>query len=140
MCSNQLQDIVNKLHTKELSLNNLLTSGVLNESIIEYIDPDEQNKSLICFEPNKIKKELIYAAHDKNFVDETLNKFPENDEFFFPLHFSPSTKPNAFIFYSVMDLDDKYINLVYDWNKKSLIFNKIMSAKLLLIKSRSSSL
>jgi acetoin utilization deacetylase AcuC-like enzyme len=31
-------------------------------------------------EPNKIKKELIYAAHDKNFVDETFNKFPENDE------------------------------------------------------------
>ena len=31
-------------------------------------------------EPEKIKKELIYAAHDKNFVDETINKFPENDE------------------------------------------------------------
>lgn len=31
-------------------------------------------------EPEKIKKELIYAAHDKDFVDETINKFPENDE------------------------------------------------------------
>ena len=30
-------------------------------------------------EPEKIKKELIYAAHDKDFVDETINKFPEND-------------------------------------------------------------
>ncbi|MDB9818580.1 histone deacetylase family protein [Pelagibacterales bacterium] len=41
----------------------------------------EENFANISFvEPNKIKKELIYAAHDKNFVDETLNKFPENDE------------------------------------------------------------
>ena len=31
-------------------------------------------------EPEKIKKELIYAAHDKDFVDETFNKFPKNDE------------------------------------------------------------
>jgi acetoin utilization deacetylase AcuC-like enzyme len=37
-------------------------------------------KYLTIEEPNKIKKELIYAAHDKNFVDETINKFPENDE------------------------------------------------------------
>ncbi|MDB9986334.1 histone deacetylase family protein [Pelagibacterales bacterium] len=41
----------------------------------------EENFANISFvEPNKIKKDLIYAAHDKNFVDETLNKFPENDE------------------------------------------------------------
>ena len=31
-------------------------------------------------EPEKIKKELLYSAHDKDFVDETINKFPENDE------------------------------------------------------------
>lgn len=41
----------------------------------------EENFADISFvEPNKIKKELIYAAHDKNFVDETLNRFPKNDE------------------------------------------------------------
>ena len=34
-------------------------------------------------EPEKIKKELIYAAHDKDFVDETINKFPENDEIYY---------------------------------------------------------
>ena len=34
-------------------------------------------------EPEKIKKELIYAAHDKDFVDETINKFPKNDEIFY---------------------------------------------------------
>ncbi len=49
------QDIVNKLHTKELDWNNLLTNSTLNESIIEYIDPDEQNKSLVCFEPKNVK-------------------------------------------------------------------------------------
>ena len=34
-------------------------------------------------EPEKIKKELIYAAHDRDFVDETINKFPENDEIYY---------------------------------------------------------
>ena len=34
-------------------------------------------------EPEKIKKKLIYAAHDKDFVDETINKFPENDEIYY---------------------------------------------------------
>ena len=34
-------------------------------------------------EPEKIKKELIYAAHDKDFVDETINNFPENDEIYY---------------------------------------------------------
>ena len=34
-------------------------------------------------EPEKIKKELIYAAHDKDFVDATINKFPENDEIYY---------------------------------------------------------
>jgi acetoin utilization deacetylase AcuC-like enzyme len=41
---------------------------------------EENFANISLVEPNKIKKELIYAAHDKNFVDETLNKFPENDE------------------------------------------------------------
>ena len=34
-------------------------------------------------EPEKIKKELIDAAHDKDFVDESINKFPENDEIYY---------------------------------------------------------
>jgi acetoin utilization deacetylase AcuC-like enzyme len=41
---------------------------------------EENFANISLVEPNKIKKELIYAAHDKNFVDETLNRFPENDE------------------------------------------------------------
>ena len=34
-------------------------------------------------EPQKIKKQLIYAAHDKNFVDETLKKFPKNEDIYY---------------------------------------------------------
>ena len=40
----------------------------------------ENFSNIAIEEPEKIKKELIYAAHDKDFVDETINKFPENDE------------------------------------------------------------
>ena len=40
----------------------------------------ENFQNIAIEEPEKIKKELIYAAHDKDFVDETINKFPENDE------------------------------------------------------------
>ena len=40
----------------------------------------ENFQNIAIEEPEKIKKELIYAAHDKGFVDETINKFPENDE------------------------------------------------------------
>jgi acetoin utilization deacetylase AcuC-like enzyme len=34
-------------------------------------------------EPTKIKKELIYAAHNEIFVNETIDKFPENEEIIF---------------------------------------------------------
>ena len=40
----------------------------------------ENFPNIVIEEPEKIKKELIYAAHDKDFVDETINKFPKNDE------------------------------------------------------------
>ena len=40
----------------------------------------ENFRNIAIEKPKKIKKELIYAAHDKDFVDETINKFPENDE------------------------------------------------------------
>ena len=41
-------DIINKLTTKELSWNDLLTNCKLDESVIEYIDPEEQNFSMIA--------------------------------------------------------------------------------------------
>jgi len=43
----------------------------------------ENFSNIAIEEPEKIKKELIYAAHDKDFVDETINKFPENDEIYY---------------------------------------------------------
>jgi len=42
------KEIINKLAKKELSWNDLLTSCRLEESVIEYIDPDEQNYAMIA--------------------------------------------------------------------------------------------
>jgi DNA-directed RNA polymerase II subunit RPB2 len=41
-------DIINRVTTKELSWNDLLTNCKLDESVIEYIDPEEQNFSMIA--------------------------------------------------------------------------------------------
>jgi len=57
-------DIINKLNNSELIWDNLLTASKLDDSVIEYIDPEEQSWSLIATKPN----ELI----DKN---NQLNKF-----------------------------------------------------------------
>jgi DNA-directed RNA polymerase II subunit RPB2 len=42
------KDIIDKITTKELSWNDLLTNCKLDESVIEYIDPDEQNFAMIA--------------------------------------------------------------------------------------------
>ena len=42
------RDIIDRLARKELSWNDLLTSCKLPEAVIEYIDPDEQNWSMIA--------------------------------------------------------------------------------------------
>lgn len=42
------KDIIDRLSRKELSWNDLLTSCKLPEAVIEYIDPDEQNWSMIA--------------------------------------------------------------------------------------------
>ena len=41
-------DIVDRLKRKELTWNDLLTNAVLPESVIEYIDPEEQNYAMIA--------------------------------------------------------------------------------------------
>jgi len=41
-------DIVRKVGTRELSWNDLLTNCRIPESVIEYIDPEEQNRSMIA--------------------------------------------------------------------------------------------
>jgi DNA-directed RNA polymerase II subunit RPB2 len=50
------KEIIDKLAAKELTWNDLLTSCRLDESVIEYIDPDEQNFALIAM---KSKDERI---------------------------------------------------------------------------------
>ena len=42
------KDIIDKLSTKELTWNDMLTSCRLDESVIEYIDPEEQNFAMIA--------------------------------------------------------------------------------------------
>jgi DNA-directed RNA polymerase II subunit RPB2 len=42
------KDIISRIVSKELNWNDLLTSCKLTESVIEYIDPDEQNQSMIA--------------------------------------------------------------------------------------------
>ena len=54
------QDIIDKISKKELSWNDLLTSCKLPTSVIEYIDPEEQNHSMIAM---KVKNAYL---HDEN--------------------------------------------------------------------------
>ena len=47
-------DIINKLNNSELVWDNLLTSSKIDNSVLEYIDPDEQSWSLIATTPKDI--------------------------------------------------------------------------------------
>ena len=49
--------IINKLSTQELNWDDLLTSCKLNESVIEYVDAEEQSTSLIATLPKDIIKD-----------------------------------------------------------------------------------
>jgi DNA-directed RNA polymerase II subunit RPB2 len=53
-------DIINKLNSAELVWDNLLTSSKINDSVIEYIDPEEQGWSLIATKPKDIISESIH--------------------------------------------------------------------------------
>jgi len=52
-------DIINKINSAELVWDNLLTSSKINDSIVEYIDPEEQGWSLIATKPKDIIAESI---------------------------------------------------------------------------------
>ena len=58
-------DIISKLRKKELKWNDLLTNCNIDESVIEYIDPDEQNLSMIAM---KCKDKYL-----QNNLDYTIN-------------------------------------------------------------------
>lgn len=49
-------DVVNKLSKKEIGWDDLLTSARIDNSIIEYIDPDEQQSSLVAMKPSQLGK------------------------------------------------------------------------------------
>lgn len=53
------QDIINRLDTGDLTWNDLLTNCKLDSSVIEYIDPDEQNFAMIA-----LKTKNAYVLND----------------------------------------------------------------------------
>jgi DNA-directed RNA polymerase II subunit RPB2 len=56
-------DNMNKLVNNELSWDDLLTNQKLDESIIEYIDPDEQNTSMVCMKPSELSNNKYNYTH-----------------------------------------------------------------------------
>ena len=48
------KDIVNKIKNSDLTWDNMLTSSILEESILEYIDPEEQSWSMIATNPKDL--------------------------------------------------------------------------------------
>jgi len=56
------KNIVNKIQNSELTWDNMLTSSILEESILEYIDPEEQSWSMIATNPKDLfdKENKIY--------------------------------------------------------------------------------
>ena len=56
------KDIIDKISKKELSWNDLLTSCKLHTSMIEYIDPEEQNNSMIAM---KVKNAYLNDENTK---------------------------------------------------------------------------
>ena len=48
------QNIIDKLQSCQLNWDNLLTSSKINESIIEYVDPEEQSWSMIATNPREL--------------------------------------------------------------------------------------
>lgn len=58
------KDIIDRLAKKELLWNDLLTSCKLQEAVIEYIDPDEQNWSMIAMKEKdkmEVNKDIRYT-------------------------------------------------------------------------------
>ena len=49
-------DIINRVDSSELVWDDLLVNHKLKESVIEYIDPDEQNFSVIAMKPSDLNQ------------------------------------------------------------------------------------
>lgn len=50
------KEIINKINNKEIKWDDLIVNHKLEESVIEYIDPDEQNFSMISMKPKDMNK------------------------------------------------------------------------------------
>lgn len=48
------KSLINKINNSELNWDNLLTSSKIEDSVIEYVDPDEQNWSMIATSPKDL--------------------------------------------------------------------------------------
>ena len=53
-------DIVNRLSKGELNWDDLFVNCKIDESVIEYVDPDEQNLSMIAMTPQKLSNQKKY--------------------------------------------------------------------------------
>ena len=58
------RDIIDKLESKELLWNDLLTNCRIDESVIEYIDPDEQNLAMIAM---KCKDTYLHKINEQSY-------------------------------------------------------------------------
>ena len=52
------------------------------KNIIDLIN-NEEFKNISIIKPNKVDYSHIYEAHDKSFVDETLDRFPKDEQIVF---------------------------------------------------------
>jgi DNA-directed RNA polymerase II subunit RPB2 len=57
------KSIINKLKNNEIKWDHLLTSGVIDESILEYIDADEQSWSMIATNPKDLLNKTYKFTH-----------------------------------------------------------------------------
>ena len=54
-------EILNDIKHKKITWNDLITENIYENSIIEYIDPEEQNHALISMKYNQIDKNKLYS-------------------------------------------------------------------------------
>lgn len=55
------KEIIKKIRNKELYWNDLLVNNKIDESVIEYIDPDEQNNSMIAIDTSQLQLKNNYT-------------------------------------------------------------------------------
>jgi DNA-directed RNA polymerase II subunit RPB2 len=56
-------DIINKLENKNLQWDELFTNMILDESVLEYIDAEEQSWSMIAINQSDLKNKLVKYTH-----------------------------------------------------------------------------